>query len=145
MVKPRAIHIELNNSGDVHIEPSGSRRNVRAIRHLVQRTRRANTDQAMVGHCAGTFDGFESIFKPLLIGSNLKVREHNEDAGKHLTMDSILSDSSVLVCMWRKNIAVISTPSLLMNPLPQCVLCTGSMGWEWNYVAMSLTRCPIIW
>lgn len=31
MVKPRAIHIELNNSGEVHIE-----QNVQAIRHLLQ-------------------------------------------------------------------------------------------------------------
>ncbi len=61
-----AIHIEVNENGDVHISPT--KKKVRAVRHLVDRTRKAETDEA-IGGSAGTFDGFEELMESMLLGS----------------------------------------------------------------------------
>ncbi len=74
MVKPRAIHIELNENGDVHISPT--KKNVRALCYLVNRTSKENTDEAM-GGSAHTFDGFEELMKSMLLG--YLVQKHNTD------------------------------------------------------------------
>ncbi len=64
MVKPWAIHKEVNENGDVHISPT--KKNVRAVRHLVNRTRKAKTEEA-IGGSADTFDGFEELMEFMLL------------------------------------------------------------------------------
>ena len=87
---------------------------MRAVRHLVNRTRKAKTDEAMGGG-AGTFDGFEELMESKLLGA--LVEQHNSDPDKHLSMDSMVCVG--LHVQQGKNIyvAVVTTPSLLMNPL----------------------------
>ncbi len=62
MVKPWAIHIEVNENGDVHISPT--KKNMRAVRHLVNRTSKAKTEKA-IGWSASTFDGFEELMESM--------------------------------------------------------------------------------
>ena len=111
MVKPRAIHIELNENGDVHISPT--KKNVRAVRYLVNRTRKENTDEAM-GGSAHTFDGFEELMESMLLGS--LVQQHNSDPAKHLSMVSIVCVGLHVQAERNIYVAVVTTPSLL-NPL----------------------------
>ena len=47
---------------------SATKKNAQALLHLAQRTCKTKTDEVMGGKIAGTFDGFESIFEPLLCG-----------------------------------------------------------------------------
>ena len=49
---------------------SATKMNVQALRHLAQRTCKTKTDEVIMmgGKNAGTFDGFEYIFEPLLCG-----------------------------------------------------------------------------
>jgi hypothetical protein len=111
-VKPRSIHVEINSSGDVHISPT--KKKVQALRHLVRRTRKAKMEAAMGSKNAGTFHGFESIFVPLLPG--VVVQQHNQD-GEHLTMDTVFCLGVHVSEEDNIYVAVISTPSLLLNPL----------------------------
>jgi hypothetical protein len=113
VVKPRALHIELNDYGDVHISPT--KKNVRAVRYLVNRTRKEKTNEAMGGR-AGTFDGFKELMESILLGS--LVENHNTDSEKHhLSMDSMVC--IVLHVQEESNIyvAVVTTQSLLLNPI----------------------------
>ncbi len=65
MVELQAIHIEVNESGDVHISPT--KKNVRVVRHLVNTIRKSTTEEA-IGGSAGTFDGFEELMESMLLG-----------------------------------------------------------------------------
>jgi hypothetical protein len=83
VVKPWAIHIEVNENGDVHISPT--KKNVCAVRHLVNRTHKAKTDE-VIGGSASTFDGFEELMESMLLGSlytSLLCQQASEE-GKHL-------------------------------------------------------------
>jgi hypothetical protein len=112
VVKPRAIHIELNESGNVHISPT--KKNVRALRYLVNRTRKEKTAEA-VGGSAGSFDGFEALMESILLGS--LVEQHNTDPAKHLSMDSMVCVGLHIQEESNIYVSVVTTLSLLMNPL----------------------------
>ena len=84
-VRPRMIHIQMNQTKETEISPS--KQNVRVLRYLVGRERHTLVDAEQGGSASG-FDGFEEIMESYLLRGRCEAHARDPDA--HLTLDTVV-------------------------------------------------------
>ncbi len=102
----------MNQKKDTEISPS--KQNVQAVRYLISRERHKKVSDELGGSASG-FDGFEEIMESYLLRA--KTDAHARDPDQHLTLDTVVCLGLHVEEEENQYVAVISTPSLLLNPI----------------------------